>query len=260
MTYTVQFGDARTDEVTIAGYFAVQPFVFGSAGEMHRNPDHARIAVQLALTRWDEARYPSATEDIPGGGDLVVKTTAGHAVLTATEVRLRGIASTQASDWAVTTWVLEGTAGSDIEFDPEDEPRTMDPALTADYYPWQGSCVIEGRPDKRLHFSHLAMDFAYGARPELAAVDMLGHANVNRSGSIVAWVLGARNEEPWSPWTVHDESRGSRAQIGGSTPEANEQMNGACGAAYAFNGLPVRCEARMLTNFARGFADRKAGE
>jgi hypothetical protein len=85
------------------------------------------------------------------------------------------------------------------------------------------------------------------------AVDMLGVANIQGSGSLLNWVLGLPNDAYMPMLAIKDVSRGEHAktEIGGIHPAQRKQMNEAKGVVWACNGIFNRVRAADLASFAR---------
>ena len=249
-SYTVECAEVETE---IAGYLLIQPFDFTAQG-MSQQRDAARLAVQIACSGWNSARYPSETAGLRDTRSVTIRNAAGSPVLEADEMRWTEAIARQSIDLATTTWVLEGQDASAIRFIPDavDRPTDVAQAASEGYYPWRGACEVREGPT--LHLSHLGLDLSPGEGLDVTAIEALGEANVRGGGSLTDWVLCRAPHEWWPTIALTDHSRGTTTLIGGTDAEGRAQLGNATGAAFALNGTFAQAEVAALMRLARALA------
>ena len=255
MGYTFE-ASGRTTE--IAGYLLIQPIGFTPAG-LVQDRRNARLAVQLAMSGWNESRYPSETTNLRESGTVRIRDGVGSTVVNGSELQWAGAIATQTTDLAGTTWIFEGGKESEIRFTPGEERRSTMILHDASehYYPWRGRCVVRGGPT--LHLSYLGLELSPGENLDVRRVDVLGHANVNGVRSVLDWILTQPQNEWWPEIEIRDVSRGTTTGIAGRDAEGREQLTGATGAAFALNGVFANAPVPALMRLARRLAPSPDG-
>lgn len=258
-----QFTQDGGEAVEIAGYYYVQPFSFQNS-RLLRDPRSARLAVTVALTGYNDDQYPSVTESLAVAGKLVITDEAGengNTILSARGFNATAVSSSQSRDLALTTWIFQGRDASSISFTPATINIEPNPGRVSkeDRVRWYGHADVGGEENaRRLNLSYIASQISFGRAHDLTAIDLIGIANMQDSGSLVAWLLDQALNRPLGMITVSDASRGKTSIIAGDGPDADGQMANARGAAYIFNGIFKDLPAADLAAFSRHFTDQGA--
>lgn len=247
MAYTVSFNQATSD---LFGYLFVQPFSFDGTGVFTRNAADARVIAGIHHISSTTEVHPSVSGDLPGPGvmgTLAIADTAQGAVLQCTNMVMKKVRSPQSIDVALTYWILEGSAGSVVTFDP---PCAFQyPPNGANYYPWHGA-LQGGGADLLLTFLDPVYEVQAGRYIEEFAA--FGPANANGIGSsAVSFICGAPTPANLANLTFDDQSRGHQTPLFGADAGGVSQVIGANGAVFAFNGTFKRWDPYDLIRFVR---------
>lgn len=255
------FSQGGGSPIEIAGYYFVQPFSFKNS-LLQRNPRSARLAVTVALTGYDHDEYPSVTTGLATTGEIAISTDeVDDAILRAEGFTATAVSSSQSRDLALTTWIFEGSANSNLDYAPAAINIAPQPGrVPAEHrVRWFGHADTGQAPDvARLNLGYLASQVSYGLRRDLTAIDLIGISNMMGSGSLVHRLLGHPLNVRLGAITVSDVSRNTNSTIGGPGPDPDQQMAAALGSAYIFNGIFKNLPVASVATFSRQFTDGSA--
>lgn len=258
MPYDFKQGESGSP-IEIAGYFFIQPFKFQN-GLLQRNPESARLVVTLALTGHNNDSYPSKSAGLEPDGQITIGDRAEGTILTAEGFETTSIVPSQSRDLALTHWIFQGTEELAFAFTPNDIQRQAQPGKVQSEgrVRWYGHASSDGEQAKRLNLTYLTMPISFGKNRDLDTADLIGIANVEGSGSLVAWLLDQQVNQHLGLVTVTDVLRNTTTEIAGDGGPARTQMSAAFGAAYVLNGVYAAQPAATVAAFARRFNDGSA--